>query len=118
MTEATGLFLEQFGGHGSPSITCQCGRRHHAPDSQFIEKAEADEMRADAKDHPKHAFLTNDDGVSAKHIGGASFVPDCPCGALGKLERIIWDERAAILAYFKARRAHESAALAGLDDQS
>lgn len=114
MNEASPLFLSQFGGIGSPSIECSCGRRHHAPASPWIDEKEADDMRADAKENPTRCFLSGDDGVSAKHIGGMAVVPDCPCGTLAKLERIIWDERASIIAYYQKRQQQDADALAGL----
>jgi hypothetical protein len=116
MSEASPLFLERFGGVGSPSITCNCGRRHHAPTSPYIEEAEKAEMLADAKENPGKVLLSDDDGVSAKHVGGLTIVPDCPCGVMGKLEAIIWSERAAIITYFKNRGRHDAEQLAGLDD--
>lgn len=116
MTEASPLFLEQFGGMGSPSIECGCGRRHHAPASPYIDEKEADDMRADAKENPTRCFLSDDDGISAKHIGGMAIVPDCPCETLVKLERIIWDERAAIIGYYQQRQRQDAESLKGLTD--
>jgi hypothetical protein len=116
MKEASSTFLEQFGGIGSPSITCNCGRRHHAVGSAYIEPKEVEEMRADAKENPTKVVLTDDDGVSAKIVGGLTIVPDCQCGVMAKIEDIVWAERAAIISYYQQRRRQDAESMKGLDD--
>jgi hypothetical protein len=119
VTEASDTFLEQFGGVGSPSLTCNCGRRHHAPDSRHIDAKEREEMLADHRENPTKVQLWNDDdGVSAKHFGNRTMVLGCLCNTLGKLEEIIWNERAAIIGYYQQRRRRDVEQLAGLDDAS
>lgn len=117
MTEASDTFLTQFGGVGSPSITCTCGRRHHAVDSNYINANEAEGMKADAASNPERVVLSFAcDGISAKCVGDFTIVPDCPCGVMAKLEQLVWAERARILAYYKARRDQDADELKGLDE--
>ena len=111
------LFMDAFGmGIGSPSITCSCGHRHHAPESQFIDDKEQDEMLEDARQNPKAVEIHNNtDAVSAREIGGITVVIECPCNWLGRFERIIWMERERILRYYRKRRDADAAATAELD---
>ena len=106
MSEPSSLMLEAFErmGCGAPSLTCWCGRDHHAPASDFIEPAEEAQMRSSAREHPDSVQLHDGDGVSAMMIQGQLVVHGCKCNWLGKLEAIIWDERESILKYYKLRR--------------
>lgn len=117
MVEPSEHFSEAFGsGIGSPMLECNCGRTHYAPDSEFIEQSEADEMIAASKAKPDRVIVhQGDDGVSAAVINGATMVRGCPCGWLAKFEDYIWNERERILRYYKLRREADARALAGMD---
>lgn len=106
MAEPSAMMLEAFErlGCGSPTLTCYCGRVHHAPASDFIEPGEETQMRADAEKNPNSVQLHDGDGVSAMMIQGVPIVYGCKCNWLGKLEAIIWGEREYILKYYKLRR--------------
>lgn len=106
MAEASAMMLEAFdrGGCGAPTLTCYCGRVHHAPASDFIEPEEETQMRADAEKNPNSVQLHDGDGVCAMMIQGVPIVRGCACNWLGKLEAIIWGERDSILKYYKLRR--------------
>lgn len=100
------MMLEAFerGGCGAPTLTCWCGRVHHAPASDFIEAAEEAQMRADAEKHPDSVQLHDGDGVSGMMFRGSVVVRGCKCNWLGNLEAIIWAERESIMKYYKLRR--------------
>lgn len=106
MAEPSAAMLEAFerGGCAAPTLTCYCGRIHHAPASAFIEEAEEDDMRAEAANSPDRVQLHDGDGVSAMMIQGMPVVRGCKCNWLGKLEAILWSERESIMKYYKLRR--------------
>lgn len=106
MTQASGHMLEAFGnGVGSPELECVCGRAHCAPDSEFIEPSEAQQMRARHAKNPDHVILHEGvDGVSARLVNGATAVDDCECNYLAKVEAILWHHRLNILDYYRRRR--------------
>lgn len=114
--EPSQYFAEAFGsGIGSPSLECNCGRTHHAPDSEFIEQSEADGMIAASKSNPDKVIVhQGDDAISAAVINGTTIVRVCPCGWLAKFEDYVWNERERILRYYKLRRDAEASKLAAL----
>jgi hypothetical protein len=116
MAEPSTQFSEAFGGGvGSPSLHCNCGRRHYAPDSEFVGENEEQEMRDDYAENPDKVVIHDrDDGVSGVHINGVVIVRGCPCGWLAKFEDYVWNERERILQYYKLRREADAKALAGL----
>lgn len=106
MSSPSALMIEAFcgAGIGSPTLTCWCGRVHHAPASDFLEEGEEEQMREDAKNNPQKVFLHDGDGVSAITVNGTCVVHGCDCNWLGRLEAILWSERDRILKYYKLRR--------------
>lgn len=111
MTEPSEHFMRTFGGVGSPDITCSCGRRHCAPDSEFIDEVEQSTMEAAARASKNVILHRCADSVYAKEIGGMPTVDGCPCNWLAKFESLLWRERTNILSYYR-KRAEAAAAVA------
>lgn len=109
--------MEAFGsGVGSPELECVCGRAHCAPDSEFIETTEAEQMRARHVKNPKHVILHEGvDGISGRLVNGCVAVDGCECNYLGKVEALLWNHRLNVLDYYRRRREADIERAAELD---
>ncbi len=67
---------------------CRCGRTHfNSVDAGYYEAKEFEELMANSQKTPDK-YIPHDEGdVSTINVLGSEFVPECPCGALGKAEK-------------------------------
>lgn len=93
---------------------CKCGRTHFNTVDVGYYDGEFEELIANSQKTPDQ-YIPHDEGdVSTINVLGSEFVPDCPCSALAKAEKAIWDDRYAIMNFFKARMQKEEQALKDL----
>jgi hypothetical protein len=109
MEQASELFMDMVCDGGTPSIDCElCGRTHFATGPQSCEdEDEIARLRKLATEQPDKYCESDDDSISFGSLAGIQVVYDCPCHKLRRYEDFIWDNRALILSYVKARTHKE-----------
>jgi hypothetical protein len=100
-------FEEILSWGGTPQAQCGCGRVHYASGGDFMEEGELAGLEAKHKAQPDRYIPTTDDSVGLTEVGGVTYVYDCPCRGLERVESLFWNNRARIIAYYKARTARE-----------
>lgn len=105
---------------GTPVARCGCGRTHYVATGENMEPdGELQRLEAEHKARPKDFIPDHESSsISIGVFNGVPYVYDCPCGALDRLEAFFWDNRKALMRYFRDRAereladAHATAALA------
>ena len=103
--------LERQMGVGCDEMECgYCGRMHYCPDNDFVDRDYEDQgdylahcLEEKRKDPEGVVIHYNTDGVSGRQLNGVNFVLECPCNGLYRYEQFIWQDRALIRDYLKAR---------------
>jgi hypothetical protein len=93
---------------GSPTATCQCGRKHYVATGENMDDGELAALEANRKAKPDLYIPDNaSSSISVGDFNGVSHVFDCPCGSLDRLEGVFWNHRNAVIRYFHARTERE-----------
>ena len=112
MTTPAVSLRDEFQGGGAPTLTCSCGRTHVAMAGR--EDSDRDWWQALASD-PRRGVVTHPgDCVTQVNTAAGDFVDECECNGMARYEASVWQDRAAILRYFRAR-ANADAAEAARD---
>lgn len=93
---------------GAPAGTCNCGRSHYAVKSEHLDKEDLATLKERSERSP-HSCIPNTDAssISMAIWIGDTYVHGCPCGALDRIEKWVWKQRAAFTDYFRSRSARE-----------
>lgn len=89
-------------GCGTPVAECSCGRTTYS-DSDHYDTGEREALDRRNASHPDRVLYIEDDAVSVYVVWGAEVVVGCPCKALSRLEKSIWDNRKQITKYLTSR---------------
>lgn len=72
-----------------------------------MEPGELEGLEAMHHAYPDRYIPVSEDSVGVTVFNGSSFVWNCPCRSLDKIEQLFWINRKAIIAYYQERTQRE-----------
>jgi len=98
-------FERAFTSSGSIVVECNCGRTHFCDreDAGDFEVGELEGLREANRKSPDKVMGWDCTSIGRIQVDGKEFAEGCPCHAVTRYERWIWDHRAGITEYLFAR---------------
>lgn len=99
-------FLDAFIVGGGPTEECDfCGSTFYS--TTTLEESELEYYELQRTKRPTKYFPEPVDSIEFCMIEGRRYVYGCPCNAMDKYERFIWEHREQILTYLRVRAEME-----------
>lgn len=111
MKEASKEFIAVLSCGGTLVAECVCGHTHFATNHEgqgHYDEGELNKLTSLAEVDPKrYTNHADSDTVHVAWFNGITYVIDCPCERLAKVEETLWRIRAVLLQYYSLRMDKE-----------